>query len=375
VSWSTRSPDPGDSLAEDPDLLPAPVPDGVIGERDHRGQLPPAGGPMRITCIDYSPDQFEEAEIGDLDDFLARHRPSWSRVRWIDVDGLGRLDAVSSLADKYQLHPLAVEDVIHRRQAPKAEDYPESGDQPGRLFIVARAIEIRAGKLRSDQVSFFLGRSTLLTFHQEHAEDLVPVRQRIRTPASRLRQSDASFLLYVLLDGVVDHYFPVLERYSERLVTADEEVMGNPTQGTLREIHAIKRELLEARRAAWPMRELLGKLQRDQHVCLSETAQTYLRDVHDHCVEIIDLIETYSQLATGIVETYISIVSNRTNDTMKVLTIIGTIFIPLTFLAGVYGMNMPIPENESGWTYPVFWIGCLVIAAGMLLWFRRRRWL
>ena len=241
--------------------------------------------------------------------------------------------------------------------------------------MVARAIDERDGSLHSDQVSLFLGRTTLLTFQDVHRQDLEPIRQRIRNPDSRVRQSDVSFLLYALLDSIVDRYFPVLERYSERLEDLDEELLEHPTRDTLQRIHAIKRELLLMRRAAWPLRDVIAQLQRDRHECLSETAQTYLRDVHDHCVQIIDLIETYREIANGLAETYMSEVSNRTNDIVKVLTIIGTIFIPLTFLAGVYGMNMPIPENQSPLTYPLFWLACLAVAGGMLLWFRRRGWL
>jgi magnesium transporter len=330
---------------------------------------------VRVTCVDYSPDQVLFEDVGDIPEFLARHRPDWSRVRWINIDGLSQLDVIRAFAVKYQLHPLAVEDVLHRVQTPKVEDYPGSADQPGRLFVVARAVEEREGRLRSDQVSFFLGRTTLLTFHDAHGEDVEAVRQRIRMPGSRLRQNDVSFLLYVLLDGIVDHLFPVLERYSERLEDVEEELLSRPSHETLQRIHAIKREMLLVRRAAWPLRELVAQLQRDKHECLSETAQTYLRDVYDHCVQIIDLVETYREIASGLAETYISVVSNRTNEIVKVLTVIGTIFIPLTFLAGVYGMNMPIPENASPFTYPLFWVVCAGVAGGMLLWFRRRGWL
>jgi magnesium transporter len=179
----------------------------------------------------------------------------------------------------------------------------------------------------------------------------------------------------VLLDGIVDHYFPVLQRCSDQLEEIEDELLARPTAATLARIHAIRRDLLLVRHAAWPMRELLAQLQRDRHECLSETAQTYLRDVHDHCVRIIDVVETYREVASGLADMYVSVVSNRTNETMKVLTVIGTIFIPLTFLAGVYGMNMPIPENQSPLAYPVFWVACVAVAVGMLLWFRRRGWL
>jgi magnesium transporter len=336
-----------------------------------------ASGPGKVvvTCIDYSPEQAEIHEVDEIDDFLARHRPTWSRVRWINVDGLTEMNILRAFAEKYQLHPLAIEDMIHPLERPKVEDFPGSEDHPGRLFVVARAIDERDGVVHSDQVSLFLGRTTLLTFQDIHRQDLEPIRQRLRNPASRVRQSDASFLLYALLDSIVDRYYPLLEGFSERLSDLDEELLENPTRGTIQRIHSVKRELLLLRRAAWPLRDVIAQLQRERHEVLSETAQTYLRDVHDHCVQIIDLIETYREISNGLAETYVSEVSNRTNDTVKVLTIIGTIFIPLTFLAGVYGMNMPIPENGSSLAYPLFWLVCLALAGGMLLWFRRRRWL
>jgi magnesium transporter len=332
-------------------------------------------GQVSVTCVDYSPEQVEIHEITDIDDFLAGHRPSWAHVRWIDVVGLSQMEVIKAIAAKYQIHPLAVEDVLHTVERPKAEDFHASGDQPGRLFIVARAIDQREGKLHSDQVSMFLGRTTMLTFQDVHRTDFEPVRQRIEAAGTRLRENDASFLLYVLLDGIVDGYYPLLEHYSERLEDLEEELHDRPSQGTLQQIHAIKRDLMLIRRAAWPMRELIADLQRDTHECLSETSQTYLRDVHDHLGQIIDLIETDREMASAIAETYISIVSNRTNDIVKVLTIIGTIFIPLTFLAGVYGMNMPIPENESALAYPLFWAVCIGVAGGMLFWFHRRGWI
>jgi magnesium transporter len=354
--------------------MPAPGTAGGIeaAELSARASWP---GRVVVTCVDYSSEQVEIQEVDHIDEFLARHRPEWVRVRWINVDGLTEMEILRAFAEKYQLHPLAIEDMVQPVERPKVEDFPGSTDQPGRLFVIARAIDERDGSLHSDQVSLFLGRTTLLTFQDVHRQDLEPIRQRIRNPESRVRRSDVSFLLYVLLDSIVDRYFPLLERYSDRLSDIDEELLERPTRATLQRIHAIKRELLLLRRAAWPLRDVISQLQRDRHECLSDTAQTYLRDVHDHCVQIIDLIETYREISNGLAETYVSEVSNRTNDTVKVLTIIGTIFIPLTFLAGVYGMNMPIPENGSSLAYPLFWVTCLVVAGAMVLWFRRRGWL
>jgi magnesium transporter len=332
-------------------------------------------GPVTVTCVDYSPDRVEVDVVDDITGFLARHRPPWSRVRWINLDGLGQPGVIEAFARKYQLHPLALEDVLQRDQAPKLEDYPGSDDSPGRLFIVARTLERDGSRLYTEQVSFFLGRTTLITFQERSLEDFEPVRQRLRAAGSRLRQNDVSFLFYVLLDGIVDHYFPVLEHCSDRLAEIEDELLDRPTAGTLARIHAVRRDLLLIRHTAWPMRELLSQLQRDSHECLSDTAQTWIRDVYDHCVRIIDLVETYREVSSGLADMYVSVLSNRTNETMKVLTIIGTIFIPLTFLAGVYGMNMPIPENQSPLTYPLFWVACAAVAVIMLLWFRRRGWL
>lgn len=332
-------------------------------------------GPINVTCVDYAPEQAVFEDVNDVAAFLGRHRPAWSRVRWINIDGLGRIDLIRAFAEKYQLHPLAIEDVLGRVQSPKVEDYPGSEEQPGRLFIVGRTIEMDDSAVRTEQVSFFLGHSTLITFQEQSLEDFAPVRQRIVLAGSRLRRNDVSFLLYVLLDGIVDHYFPALERVSSRIAAIEEELLERPSTERLAEIHAVRRELLSIRNAAWPMRELIGQLRRDPHEGLSDTAQTYLRDVSDNCLRILDLIETNREVVSSLTDTYMSLMSNRASETMKVLTIIGTIFIPLTFLAGVYGMNMPIPENGSHLAYPVFWIVCATVAVGMLLWFRRRGWL
>jgi magnesium transporter len=330
---------------------------------------------MISTCVDYCPEQCERVEIVDLPNFLAHHRPAWSRVRWINIADANEQSVVESFAEKYQLHPLAIEDVVQGAHRPKVEDYPGSVDAPGRLFIVARLVRIYQGRLRDDQVSIFLGRSTLLTFQSSSNGALDSIYRRIETRGSRIRNNDASFLCYSLLDAIVDQYFPLLEYYSERLEEAEDELMEKPSQITLQKVHLLKRELLLIRRAIWPMREIIAQLQREKHECLSETTLTYFRDVYDHCVQIIDLIETYHEIATAVIETYMSVISNRMNEIMKVLTVISTIFIPLTFLAGVYGMNMPIPENHWSFTYPIFWVLCLVIALAMLFWFRRRGWI
>ena len=283
--------------------------------------------------------------------------------------------AIRALAEKYQLHPLAIEDVLNGQNRPKAEDYPASGDQPGRLFVVARRVMIQDEALAAEQSSFFLGRHTLLSLQASDCPAIDAVRARIEKVHSRLRQNDVSFLLYSLLDTIVDGFYPVLEDASTQLEDAEEAVLDHPGAQTLHAIHQIKRSLVLIRRVAWPMRELIGTLQRERHECLSEVTQTYFRDVYDHCVQVIDLIETYREIASEIASTHVSMTSNRTNEIMKVLTIIGTIFMPLTFLVGIYGMNMYIPENHWPYSYAVFWIVAIAIAWYMLWRFRRGGWL
>lgn len=329
----------------------------------------------RLVCTDYAPDRIEVQEVADMAAFLAVHRPAWSHVRWIHVEGLEDRGVIRALAEKYQLHPLAIEDVLDGAHRPKVDDYPATGDLPGRLFVVARRVELAAGVPNAEQVSLFLGRNTLLSFQQTRCAAIEEVRRRLGSARSRLRGNDASFLLYALLAGIVDGFYPLLDEVSGRLEEVEEAVLTRPEPHSLQAIHQIKRDLVLVRRVAWPMRELIGQLQRERHECLSEVAQTYLRDLYDQCVQILDLVETYRDIASAVAETYVSVLSNRTNEIMKVLTIIGTIFIPLTFLAGVYGMNMPIPENGWRYSYPIFWSICLAIAGGMLWRFRRGGWL
>ncbi|MBS0210138.1 MAG: magnesium/cobalt transporter CorA [Planctomycetes bacterium] len=329
-----------------------------------------------ITCIDYAPHDVREQHItANVDEFLSRHRPEWTAVRWINVNGVTDPTVIRALAEKYELHPLAVEDVMHVVQRPKVEGYPSTDEQHPRLFVIARLLRCVDNELHSEQVSLFLGRSTLLTFMESPSQVWEPIRQRLATAGSRLRQNDASFLLYALLDRLVDEMFPILDFYSDRLEELEEAVLEKPSQETIHQVHLIKRELLTLRRTAWPMREAIGMLEREPHECISPTSRTYLRDVYDHLVQIIDLVETYREYAASLAETYLGSISLRMNEVMKVLTIMGTIFIPLSFITGVYGMNMAIPELAFPYMYGVFWAIVIATVVGMVIWFRRRGWL
>jgi magnesium transporter len=333
------------------------------------------GQKVHVAVVDYGPDECDFRQIDDVQAFIPTHRPDWSQVRWIRVTGLTDMAVIRGIAEKYELHPLAIEDLLHLGQRPKVEDYTASKEHSGRLFVVAQLVRRLDEKLRSDQISFFLGRRTLISFQEREETLFDAIDHRIRTKNSRIRLNDASFLLYSLLDAIVDHFFPVLEELSTRLEDLEESVFAGRDPQVLKDIHQGKRELILLRRTAWPMRELINQLHRDNHEGLSDTTRTYMRDVYDNLIQVLDLLETYREFLNSLTETYLSAVSQRLNDIVKTLTIISTIFVPLTFFAGVYGMNMPIPENESEWSYPLFWGFCLVVAAGMIGMFRRRGWI
>lgn len=328
-----------------------------------------------ITCIDYSADRVETRNITKFDEFITSRREPWVKVRWINVDGLNDPEAIRALAIKYGLHPLSIEDMMTTNQRPKLEPYPADTGRPAHLFLIVRMLQRVEGKLESEQISFLVGHEIIITFQEAAGDVWDPIRQRIEKAGSRLREHDASFLAYALIDAIVDHCFPVLEHYGDRLEELEDLVLALPDRKTITQIHEVKRELLLLRRAIWPMREVVNAMHREPHECMSDTTRTYLRDVYDHLIQIMDIIETYREVATSLTETYMTSMSNRLAEVMKVLTIIGTIFIPLTFLVGVYGMNMPIPENEWAGSYPIFWMVCLAVAGGMLYWFRKRHWI
>jgi magnesium transporter len=334
--------------------------------------------PVHIACIDYSPDHFEQYQVdpAKLDQFLTGARPDWASVRWINVDGLHDTTVIQVLAKWYRLHPLAIEDLLYVPQRPKVEPYPADGRYQARLFIVSRMIQWLNDSPSSEQVSIFLGHHTVLTFQQTHGDIWDPIRHRLKAAGSKLRTNDASFLVYALIDATVDFFFPILERYGERLEELEQQILLDPREDLLQGVHHIRRELLLLRREIWPLREMIQALQHGTHEGLSDTTRLYLRDVYDHAVQIIDFIETAREMSASLADAYLTGVSNRMNEVMKVLTIIATIFIPISFLAGVFGMNFnDMPGLEWRYGYVAFWVICIVVAGGLLFYFRRRKWI
>jgi magnesium transporter len=338
---------------------------------------PPAGARATVTCIDYCADRAQVRKIEDLDAFLADHRPEWTAVRWIDVDGIGDEAVVKALATKYGLHPLAVEDLMQAGQRPKVETYPAVGEHHARVFVLTRMLELKERRVHAEQVSIFLGRRTVLSFQESPGDVWDPIRARLQAEGSRTRAQDASYLVYALLDAMVDHCFPILEHYGDRLADLEDEIVERPGMHVVKQVHEMKRDLLALRSAVWPMREVIHGLQREPHECITEVTRTYLRDVYDHAVQVIDILENYREVSSSLMETWMTATSNRLNEIIGVLTVISTIFVPLTFLAGVWGMNFHhMPELHETWAYPWgFWILSVVVAAGLLWLFRRKRWI
>ncbi|MBF0244169.1 MAG: magnesium/cobalt transporter CorA [Planctomycetes bacterium] len=330
---------------------------------------PPASGQVNYSLVRYGSGKAQHTLFTSLEELLAASNEDNGEVRWISVNGLHPY-VVDQMRRHFGFHSLAAEDVIHGPQRPKIENYGEH------LFIVARMLHRVENELRAEQVSIFMMGKTVITFQEGNTDSWEPIRARIRQPESRFHSHDQGYLVYALLDAAVDHGFPILEQYSEALDSLDHVVLQDPTPAALSRIHAIKRDLSLLRRVMWPMRDAVDTLYRNEKGFFSPPVCTFLRDVHDHAVQIIDIIETQREMAGGLTDLYMSAASNRMNEIMKVLTIMSSIFIPITFLCGVYGMNLQdIPETSWRWAYPAFWCICLSVSAGLLIYFRRRGWI
>ena len=334
----------------------------------------PEAAPPTIRILAYGPGDVLEENVSSpqqVREFFGT-RP----VLWVDVEGLGDAATIHALGEIFNVHRLALEDIVTVHQRPKIEQYDEQ------LFIVARAVYL-GEQLETEQISLFIGEDFVLTFQEGRPGDcLEAIRERIRKKGGRIRDAGYDYLAYAILDAIVDSYFPILEAYGERLETLEDEILLRPQVDTVARIHGIKRDLLTLRRAMWPQRETFNALLRSESAVMTTETRLYLRDCYDHSVQILDLLETYRELGSDLIDIYLSMVSNRTNEIMRVLTVISLIFIPLTFIAGVYGMNFNpekspwnMPELEWYLGYPLSLVLMLAVALGQLIYFRRRGWL
>jgi len=325
---------------------------------------------LKITVMDYDEAHFQEKEINTVEEcFAFKNAPG---VTWINIDGLHQVEILEKLGECYGFHPLVLEDILNTDQRPKMEDY---GDY---LYIVLRMLSYndKSSQIETEQVSLILGPNFVFSFQESQGDVFDPVRERIRSGKGRIRTMGSDYLAYGLLDLIVDNYFMIMEKLGETIEFLEEKLVTQPVPETLQTIHQLKRELIFLRKAVWPLREVIGGLERGELALIKETSRVYLRDVYDHTIQVIDTIETFRDMISGMLDIYLSSVSNRLNSVMKVLTIIATIFMPLTFLAGIYGMNFKyFPELAWRWSYPVFWLVVVLISVSMLLYFKKKNWL
>jgi len=325
---------------------------------------------VQIKRIRYSPDGFEDlTSVG-----IAECKPpgDGEAVTWFNVEGIHDTKILESLGEAFGIHSLVLEDIGNTGQRPKLEDFDSY------IFVTLKMITYDQKKrsLASEHVSLILGDRYVLSLQEDPGDVFEQVRGRIRTGKGRIRRCGADYLLFSLMDAVVDYYFEVLEQLSDDLEDLEQEVVERPTPETLRSVHVLKREMILLRRSVWPVREAVNMLVRDESNLVTDGTRLFFRDLYDHTIQVIDTVETFRDILSGLLDVYLSSISNRMNEIMKVLTIMSSIFIPLTFIVGVYGMNFKyMPELEWELGYSVTWLVMIVIAVGLLAVFRRRGWM
>ena len=326
--------------------------------------------PVIISLFNYDGEGLEEAELQNAEDtFPFRDTQNTS---WININGVHDVKLVEKVCKHYGIHPLTIEDIVSTDQRPKIEE------AEGYVYVVLKMMEydMEKERVQMEQVSLILGKNFVLSFQEREGDTFSPVRERLRAGKGRIRGRGADYLLYALIDTVVDNYFVIMEKVGDSMAELEERLLLNATKDGFDAVYNLKREMLAVRRSTWPLREVIYKLEREDFSIIQKETQLFLRDVYDHMIQVIDTVETYRDLLSGMVDLYHSTVSTRTNDVMKVLTIISTIFIPLTFIVGVYGMNFQyMPELQWKYGYLSVWVLMLLLLAGMVYIFRKKSWL
>jgi magnesium transporter len=324
---------------------------------------------VRIRLLTYNEHDFQEAEGATLPVAAGKDPKT---VTWLDIGGIHQLDVIEAVGKQYDLHPLLLEDIVNTDQRPKLDDY-------GRyIFLVLKMLyrDATGRSIQAEQVSLILGPTFVLSFQENGGDVFGPIRERLRTGKGRIRSLGADYLLYSLVDAIVDNYFSVLEGLGERIERLEDDLLADAKPETLHTIHAVKRDLLFLRKSVWPLREVVSGLARGDSSLIQSETRMYLRDVYDHTIQVMDTIEAYRDTTASMLEIYLSSLSNRMTAVMKVLTIITTIFMPLSFIAGIYGMNFEfMPELHWRWGY-AFALGIMLsLGLGMLWFFKRKHWL
>lgn len=332
--------------------------------------IEPGAKPSRIILIDYDKDH--AVRKVDITPKACTPYLGTNTISWMDIQGLGSEEVLTQVGDIFTLHPLLLEDVVNVPQRPKVQDYKQQ------LLIIAQMVRINKEKdgFDTEQVGFVLGKNYLLTFQEEELEDCFEmVRERIRTNQGKVRQLGADYLTYLLLDSLIDGYFPVVEHYEERIEELEDEIVLHPSGQTMQKLYELRRELLALRRLIWPLRNVLNVIIRDHDTVITDDIQIYFRDSYDHIIQLLEIIEAYRELASSLMDVYMSAMGNKMNEIMKFLTVIATIFNPLTFIAGVYGMNFEnMPELKWPWGYFICWTVMLGVAGGLIYYFWCKGW-
>ncbi len=323
-----------------------------------------------ISLIDYNESSFQESVLKSIEEcFSFKDTPT---VTWINIDGVHDIDIIEKLGSRFELHPLIMEDIVNTQQRPKFEDYDKY------LFIVLRMLYVSSEdkEPKSEQVSLILGSNFVISFQESKGDVFQPIRNRIAKSKGRIRKTGADYLAYALMDAIVDNYFIVLEKLGETIESIEDDLIQKPAPETLQIIHNLKREAISLRKSVWPLREVISGMDRAETTLIRKPTRIYLRDVYDHTIQVIDTIESFRDLISGMLDIYLSSVSNRMNEVMKVLTIFAAIFIPLTFIAGIYGMNFAnMPELSWQWGYPAALAVMAIVAIILLFYFKRKKWL
>jgi magnesium transporter len=351
----------------------------LIKKRSAKAGLPPGSlvyigdkktGKAKITLMDYDSKKFSEKIINKVEEcFGFKKTPS---VTWINIDGLDDIGVLEKIGKEFDIHPLVLEDMLNTDQRPKIEDLGNY------IFIVVKMLSLDEQKMEivSEQVSFILSKNFVISIQEAIEGDVFnSVRERIRTGTGRHTKMGTDYLVYSLIDAIVDNYFIILEKLGERIEELEEQVVTNPVPEILKKIHGLKSSMIFLRKAVWPLREILSQLERGESSLIKSQTGIYFKDVYDHTIQIMDTVETFRDMLQGMLDIYISSISNKLNEVMKVLTVIATIFMPLTFLAGIYGMNFHyMPELGWKWGYPFFWVIILISGISMFIYFKKKKW-
>jgi len=324
---------------------------------------------VKISVIDYDKKKYEEKSVKDIEECFPFKETS--TVTWINIDGVHQVEVIEKVGKYFNIHPLTLEDVVNTGQRPK---YDDMGTY---LYIVLQMVYPNGdNEIETEQVSLIVGSNFLFSFQEKEGDVFNPIRERIKDAKGRIRTMGVDYLAYTLVDAIVDNYFSVLERIGEKIETLEEELVDNPQPTTLQTIHNLKRDGIILRKSVWPLREVISGLERGEPSIIQDSTRIFFRDVYDHTIQVIDTIETFRDMISGMLDIYLSSISNKMNEVMKVLTIIATIFIPMTFIAGVYGMNFKyMPELEWRWGYLVVWVVMIGIGVSLLNYFKKKKWI